>query len=560
MTILSKETSAATRVSYRHWIDELVEEIIAYWGSTADTINCSCGLSVSGLQHVGRLRGEVTLANTIMQLLHKRGIKTQHTIVRYTSDPWKGKSTQLAQFSNKDEAKQYVGRRLVDVPDPKGELSGWTERYWQDFGDYLDEFSKGAEVLSTHDIYTWPEMQELVRYTIEHRDLVREVVNQYRARAPHPPDWIPVDVVCEKCQRISGTTVTAVDLETYTANYRCGGCGQTGSTSLVNGKLSWRVEWAALWRVLKVGFEPFGKDHATPGGSRDSAKEIAEKVFKFRPPVPYAYEWVGLIEGGVDKGDMGSSDFHGFTPKIWVSVAPGQALRYLFLKNKPMRRITLGLEYVPTYVGQYDRAERVYYGVDKPRTEPSEIADIKRSYELAQLEPVTKKSPLQIPYLHAAVLAQIIPADDLIGVAIEKLAKSELTPKTISKRDRTYVTTRLVQAETWVTQYAPETYRIKVLDEPPAGLAQQVSPILRRLYQQLIDILDPQIWTERSIRDAMKTVTKPLSKEKEVQKAFFRYIYQAFFGNDDGPRVSAFFAFTSPDFVLERLRYLTTPS
>ncbi|MFX1562878.1 MAG: lysine--tRNA ligase [Promethearchaeota archaeon] len=557
---MSKGTSAAARIPYRHWIDSLIEEIITYWGSTTDTINCSCGLSVSGLQHVGRLRGEVTITNTIMHLLRKRGIKTRHTIVRYTSDPWKGKPTQIEQFSNKEDAKQYIGHRLIDVPDPKGELSGWVERYWKDFGDYLDEFSQDAEVLSTHDIYTWPEMQELVRYTIEHRELVRDLVNRYRARAPYPPDWIPVEVACEKCLSLSDTTVTAVDLEAYTAEYRCDSCGQTGSTSIARGKLSWRVEWAALWHVLNVGFEPFGKDHATPGGSRDSAKEIAEKFFKFKSPVPYAYEWVGLIEGGVDKGDMGSSDFNGFTPKVWTSVAPGYALRYLFLKNKPMRRITLGLEYVPNYVGQYERAERVYYKVDKPRASPSEIADINRSYELAQLGPVSKSLPLQIPYLHAVVLAQIIPTDNLIDVSIEKLAKSELIPKTISKRDHAYIKSRLMRAKTWVTKYSPETYRIKILEKPPSGLAQQVPPNIRNLYLQLINSLNPQTWTERSIRDAMKRITKPLSKEREVQKAFFRYIYQAFFGNDDGPRVSAFFAFTSPDIVLERLRYLSSPS
>ncbi|MFX1563393.1 MAG: lysine--tRNA ligase [Promethearchaeota archaeon] len=553
---MPKGTLTDAHTSYQHWIDELVEDIITYWGSATDTINCSCGLSVSGLQHVGRLRGEVTLANTVMQILRKRGIKTRHTIVRYTSDEWKGKTAQLAQFLDSEKAKDYIGYRLVDVPDPKGELSGWTERYWQDFGNYLDSFSQGAEVLSTHEIYAWPEMQKLVRYTIEHRELVREVVNHYRARAPHPPDWIPFDVVCEKCQKITDTKITSVDLDAYTAKYHCNYCGKTGSTSLVRGKLSWRVEWAALWRVLNVGFEPFGKDHATPGGSRDSAKEIAEKVFKFKPPFPYAYEWVGLIEGGVDKGDMGSSDFIGFTPKTWVSVAPGQPLRYLFLKNKPMKRITLGLEYIPTYIGQYDRAERVYFGVDMPRAAQNEIDDIKRSYELAQLGPIAKTLPLQIPYLHAAVLAQIIPSDDLIDVAIEKLAKSELIPKILSKQERAYVTACLTKAKIWITTYAPETYRIRVLDEPPEGLSQQVSPILRPLFQRLIDSLNPKKWTERSIRDAMTPITKPL--KADVQKMFFRFIYQVFFGKDDGPRVSAFFAFTNPDLVLERLRYLAS--
>jgi lysyl-tRNA synthetase class 1 len=418
----------------------------------------------------------------------------------------------------------------------------------------LDHFSRNAEIVSTHEIYTQPEMHELVRYTIRHRDHARKIINKYRERNPYPDTWIPIDVVCEKCHRISTTTVLSTDLDAYTAEYRCDGCGASGSTSIENGKLSWRIEWAALWKVLDVGFEPFGKDHATPGGSRDSAKEIAEDFFKFRPPVPFAYEWVGLSEANIDKGDMGSSDFNGFTPKTWVSVAPGEALRYLYLKNRPMKRIVLGLDNIPTYIGQYERAERVYYHIDDPRTPDQEVADIKRSYELAHLDSIPSEAPLQIPYLHAVLLAQIIPADNLPDAAISKLIESAMIPSSLSKEQRAYVTTRLSRASIWVSQFAPASMRITLIQEPPATLAQKVTPKLRTLYQQLHDSLTPKKWTEQTITDAMKPLTEPLTKKE--QRAFFRNIYQVFLGEDRGPRISAFFAFTDPHLVLSRLQFL----
>ncbi len=548
-----------TAETYQHWVDELLEAIIDYWGASAKTINCSCGLSVSGLQHVGRLRGEITTPNTIMHLLRERGFKARHLIVRYTSDEWKGKPTQLAEFSDAKEAKAYTGFRLIDVPDPKGELSGWVERYWQDFGGYLDAFSRDYEIVSTHEIYTWPEMQNLVRYAIEHRDLIRKIVNKYRVRNPYPSNWFPVLVVCEYCRRISTTSVLSVDLDAYTANYRCARCNKEGTTSLVNGKLSWRVEWAALWSVLDVGFEPFGKDHATPGGSRDSAKELAEKAFRFKPPYPFANEWVGLIVKGEDKGDMGSSDFHGFTPRVWESVAPGESLRYLYLKNKPMRRITLGLEYVPTYVGQYDRAERVYFKLEESRANPAELEDIRRTYELSQLEPSPSTPPIQIPFLHAVVLVQVVPQDSLLEAVIEKLKHQDIISSSITKQQRRYISNRLERAKNWVELYAPSSYRIRILADPPSALNKQITPQLRTLYQQLLDRLSPKNWTENSIREAMKQVTKPLRRDKAVQKQFFQFLYQSFFGQDEGPRISAFFAFIDPQIVIERLKYLSTP-
>ncbi len=546
-----------TPTTYQHWIDALVEEIIAYSGNEAEQINCSCGLSVSGLQHVGRLRGEVTLTNTVMHQLRHKGFKTRHTIVRYTSDEWKGKPAQLSQFSDPEQATDYIGRRLIDVPDPKGNLPSWVNRYWLDFGNYLKHFSRDAVPVSTHELYTWPAMHELVRYAIENRQQVREMINQYRERNPFPKNWIPVDVVCQQCNRISTTTVASVDLDAYTAQYRCDGCGHEGVTSIENGKLSWRIEWAAIWRVLEVGFEPFGKDHATPGGSRDSAKEIADTFFHFKPPFPYAYEWVGLIEGSIDKGDMGSSDFKGFTPKTWISVAPGEALRYLFLKNKPMKRITLGLEYVPNYIGQYERAERVYYRLDSPKTSSQEIDDIRRSYELANLEPISTSAPLQVPYLHAVLITQIIPARNQPAAAIEKLASSGMIPSSLSQEQHNYINTRLRRAKTWVMHYAPESYHIRIQKIPPTNLNHEIHSELRRLYKRLFDSLDSRQWTEALITDAMKTITETLSKKE--QGAFFRFLYQAFFGRDDGPRISAFFAFMDPQLVLSRLKYLATP-
>ncbi len=546
------------QATYQHWIDALVHEIIEYWGVNASTIDCSCGLSVSGLQHVGRLRGEITLTNTVMHQLRQKGYKSQHNIVRYTSDEWKGKEGQLAQFPNPDKAKEYVGRRLIDVPDPQGELESWVDRYWLDFGDYLDYFSRDTKLVSTNEIYTWSKMHELVRFTIKHREQARKIVNKYRVRNPFPKGWYPINVVCEQCHRISTTTVMEVNLETYTASYRCDRCGHNGTTSIFNGKLSWRFEWAALWKVLGVGFEPFGKDHATPGGSRDSAKEIAETFYKFKPPVPYANEWVGLIEDGVDKGDMGSSNFNGFTPKTWISVAPGEALRYIYLKNKSMKRLTLGLEYIPTYIGQYERAERVYYKIDMPRASPQEIADICRSYELANLDPLPDTPPIQVPYLHAVLLTQIIPADSLPGAAIDKLASSGIIPSSQTNDQQTYIITRLERAKTWVNHYAPETYRITTLSTPPDGLNQTITNELRTFYQQLYDTLDPTQWTEHKITDAMKQLTQ--SMPKDMQRAFFRYLYQAFFGTDKGPRISAYFAFTDPAIVRLRLQYLASLS
>ena len=45
-------------------------------------------------------------------------------------------------------------------------------------------------------------------------------------------------------------------------------CGWEGDVEAAGGgKLTWRVDWPARWRICGCTFEPFGKDHATRGGS-----------------------------------------------------------------------------------------------------------------------------------------------------------------------------------------------------------------------------------------------------------------------------------------------------
>lgn len=61
-----------------------------------------------------------------------------------------------------------------------------------------------------------------------------------------------------------------------------------------NGKLTWRVEWAARWKIFGVTCEPFGKDHAASGGSYDVSSVISEEIFNYEAPYPVPYEWITL--------------------------------------------------------------------------------------------------------------------------------------------------------------------------------------------------------------------------------------------------------------------------
>ena len=100
------------------------------------------------------------------------------------------------------------------------------------------------------------------------------------------------------------------------------------------GKLTWRVDWPARWAMLGVTVEPFGKDHATRGGSYDTGARIAREVFDYEPPLPVPYEWISLK----GQGDMSSSKGNVLSIGQALELVPPEALRYLVMRERRSAR------------------------------------------------------------------------------------------------------------------------------------------------------------------------------------------------------------------------------
>ncbi|MCK4287362.1 MAG: lysine--tRNA ligase, partial [Candidatus Lokiarchaeota archaeon] len=123
----------------QHWIDKLTSNLIENWPDV-EKFNCNCGISVSGQQHVGRLRGEIILTNAVVTELKTRGYEAIHNLILYTLDPWKGRESQLNEFSDTKKAKEYINWRLIDVPSPTKPNTSWVDDYWLDFEIPLPKF------------------------------------------------------------------------------------------------------------------------------------------------------------------------------------------------------------------------------------------------------------------------------------------------------------------------------------------------------------------------------------------------------------------------------------
>src|SRR5207245_8514213 len=97
-------------------------------------------------------------------------------------------------------------------------------------------------------------------------------------------------------------------------------------------KLNWRLDWPARWALHGVDVEPYGKEHATKGGSYDTGAEFVRVVFGAEPPVPLAYDTVNLVG---DNKKMSSSLGNLVTPAEALEIMPPEILRFFVLRCLP---------------------------------------------------------------------------------------------------------------------------------------------------------------------------------------------------------------------------------
>ena len=158
------------------------------------------------------------------------------------------------------------------------------------------------DVLRADELYRQGRLDAQILTALQHTETIKRICTKKPAK-PKRMTGRPYNPLCAACGRLTGTRVQSFDLAAKTVSYTCT-CGHQATAPVSQaGKLTWRVDWPARWHALGVTMEPFGKDHASRGGSYDTGKRIMREVFGGEPPYPIPYEWIAL-QG---QGDMSSS-------------------------------------------------------------------------------------------------------------------------------------------------------------------------------------------------------------------------------------------------------------
>jgi lysyl-tRNA synthetase class 1 len=289
------------------------------------------------------------------------------------------------------------------------------------------------------------------------------------------------------------------------------------------GKLTWRVDWPARWKMLGVTVEPFGKDHATRGGSYDTGVRIVREVFEGEPPFPIPYEWIALR----GQGDMSSSKGNVLSIARALELAPPEALRYLVLRERPQRTIV------------FDPGLPLLQLVDEVDDAQAEGRD-ERSLELSR---AAGFHPVGVPFKHLVVVAQAAGFDLDAMVAI-------LGRTGYPRLSREAIAARLHFARGWLANFPPEDLKFEVTESlPPEAAALSVPQ--RTFLSRLAAALSPD-----QDGEAIHALVYALAKEVPGAKPaeLFQAIYLALLGKPRGPRAGWFVAALGPEFCAARFR------
>lgn len=489
-----------------YWADQIADKIIKERGKKK-IYTIASGISPSGTIHIGNFREEMTV-ELVRRALVDKGYKVRYIHSWDNFDRYRKVPGNVP-----DSWKQHVGKALSKIPDPWKCHKSYAEHFEKEFEKSAKVVGVEPEYLNQTKIYESSTYKEGIKEAMLKRDLIKEILNKFR-KENLEENWYPVQIYCEICGT-DATKVTGYDGK-YTVSYdcACGNASEINFSKQGNLKLRWRVDWSMRWKFYEEDFEPGGKEHSTPGGSRDTSKIIAEDVYDYNAPIYQMYDYIGVKgQGGKMSGSKGNVPSVADLNKIYMP----EVVRYLYAGTRPKTEFAIALEdeeVFKTYEDFYF-AERVYYG--KEKLDDKKTSHWKRVYEMSNIKKIPKKMPVQLPFKYMVMLAQFYKEDSEI---ITRLKLTEHIKESDEKDPRIKVLIKL--ARSWAKNFAPSGYIYEIQEKRHFELSSAEKDAVKILVEK--ETLDESTLYE-------------IGKVSGLGGSFFKLCYKILLNKERGPRL-----------------------
>jgi len=505
------------------WADKSAQQVIDR-DPESDLYITECGLGASGIPHVGSV-GDGIRSYVVSLAIEDKG---KRSFFQAYSDDRDG--LRKIPYGFPASLREYIGNPVSHIPDPFGCHDSFGAHISSLLTDAFDDIGIEYKFQSSDKAYydgeLDTEIMELLSRHKEAGEIIKEVTGQDKYLTQYP-----YFAICEECGKIYTTRVTGFDEKAKKISYVCDGeftgkdsntgedihitgCGHVGSADIRQGKLAWKVEFAARWKAFDIAFEAFGKDILESVKVNDI---IEERLLGTKAPVHAFYEM--FVERG--GGKISKSKGNVFTPQKWLSYGNPDSLVLLMLKRLAYSRVVDLLE-IPKLMDEVDNLHDVYFNKAKVKND-REREHMNRMYEYINFLKVPSKAELTIPYNVVANIVSVIPEnlpnrDDVIINILKNCGK---LPAEITSKEQEIVVDRIGYATRWLKENGDvERERIE-LDE---GESKALSSLLETLNGEM----DGELIQNTIFQTAKDNDLKPAK--------FFKLIYTMLLGVPRGPR------------------------
>jgi lysyl-tRNA synthetase class 1 len=512
------------------WIDKVADSLIKREkkiGRTLDTIRVESGLGASGIPHIGSM-GDAVRAYGIALALQNLGYRAE--LVAYSDDM---DGLRKIPYGLPEWLNDYLARPVSSIPDPFGSCH-------RSYGDHmsgllldgLDRAGIKYSFRSGRESYKSGLLVNQIDTLLRNSSLLGKKISEFVGQDKYT-EVLPYFPICSQCGRLYTAIAEKYLPDEKKVTYICSGsrigkvdvkgCGNRGEADITKGegKLAWKVEFAARWQALDIRFEAYGKDIMDSVRVNDW---VADEILSYPHPLHVKYEM--FLDKTCKK--ISKSAGNVLTPQMWLKYGSPESILLLLYKRITGTR-HVGLDDIPTLMDEYDYYEDVYFGRAK-EDNPAKLAKTKGVYEY-----VNRLKPPAMPDAHVPYRLVVQQASIFRGETAEK--RHEKVFGRLSKygvvKDKTERMMRKIElACNWADDIDSSTeQRFEIeLDDKQKNAIRQLIQSLGSLSS--ISPSDPEAPKN------LQSIVFDTARSNGIEpKEFFVLLYRMLINADRGPRI-----------------------
>jgi lysyl-tRNA synthetase class 1 len=500
------------------WLDQVANEVIdreRKLGRDISKIRVESGLGASGIPHVGSL-GDAARAFGVKMALEEVGYASELVAFSDDMDALRKVPAGLP-ASLEDE----IGKPVSEIKDPFGCHRSYGAHMSSLLIDGLERLGLSYVFESGYKAYKSGKLVNQIDAILRNAEVIGKKIGELTGQTKFQ-ETLPYFPQCENCKRLNVARADTYDTATKRVHYRCigdeigrkrvEGCGHEGWADITKGegKLSWKVEFAARWAALDIRYEAHGKE------LRDSVRIndwVCENILHFPAPYHRVYELFQDKSGR----KMSKSTGNLVTPQRWLEFASPETLLLFYFKRIIGAR-NISEEDVPAYMDEYDSLEDLYFGKIRENNKMKEARQKGIYYYVNLRNPPTQPAQ-HVPYSLLVELATVAPAEDM-----ENYIAKRLIDYRVVKQIDDGVRSRIRYAINWSKEFALHT--------APIELSEKERAVLRMISDKLT-----KLGSTAKPEDIQALIFESARTSGIPDKELFPIVYKILLGQERGPRL-----------------------